>query len=56
MNKFEEFENKLENEATLITEAISDVITIARQNSYEDAFELIKKQFLVIDRQDLEDE
>lgn len=40
----------------LISEAVSDVITIARLNSYDEAMDLISKQFVVIDRQDLEEE
>ncbi len=39
---------------TLISEAINDVIIIARLNTNEKAFELIKNQFLVINNQDLE--
>lgn len=48
------FENELEKEATLITEAVGDVIGISSLNSEKDAFNLIKTQFVVIDRQDLE--
>lgn len=48
------FEKQLEDEAKLITEAVSDVITIATLNDYDAAMKLIKGQFLVIDRQDIE--
>jgi hypothetical protein len=47
-----EFENKLEEEATLISEAVQDVITISKMNDEESARELIRKQFVVINRQD----
>ena len=49
------FEDKLEKDYQLITEAIGDIIYIARNNSYEDAMKLIRTQFVVIDRQDLEE-
>jgi len=48
-----EIEIELEKEAGLITEAINDIITIACLNNQEQAFDIIKKQFLVINRQDL---
>jgi hypothetical protein len=44
---------KLETEDKLITEAIGDIIVIAKLNDYETAIELIKKQFIVIDKQDI---
>lgn len=50
------FEISLENEYKLITEAIGDVYTIANWNNEKEAFESIKSQFLVIDRQDLKKE
>ena len=53
INKFEE---QLENDHKLITEAIGDVIAIATMNEYDVAMELIRTQFVVIDRQDLEEE
>lgn len=49
-----EFENQLEQEATLISEAVADVIIIARLNDEETARKLIRKQFVVINRQDVE--
>ena len=48
-----EFEQQLEKKATLISEAIGDVIAIANMSDEKNAFELIKNQFVVIDRQDL---
>lgn len=50
-----QFVEHLETDATLITEAIGDVIYIARNNPYDVAMELIKKQFVVIDMQDVDD-
>lgn len=50
------FEEYLQARYQLISEAVGDVITIARMNTYEDAVDLISKQFVVIDRQDLEEE
>ena len=50
------FEEQLENDHKLITEAICDVIAIATMNDYDVAMELIRSQFVVIDRQDLEEE
>ena len=49
-----ELENKLEEEATLISEAVGDIITIATMNDEKSAKELIRKQFVVIDRQDIQ--
>jgi hypothetical protein len=49
-----QFVEHLEEEATLVTEAIGDIIYIANNNSYEVAMELIKKQFVVIDLQDVD--
>jgi hypothetical protein len=48
-----ELENSLEKEAELISEAINDVMTIAHMNDDETAMELIKRQFVVINRQDI---
>ena len=51
-----ELTDGLEEEASLITEAVGDVITIARLNTDEGVAEkLIREQFVVIDRQDLEE-
>jgi hypothetical protein len=52
--EIEEFETELENYNSLISEAIGDIITIVSFNDRDTAFELIRKQFVVIDRQDLE--
>ena len=52
--KIFELEDSLEKDYQLITEAISDVIFIAKNNDEEIAIKLIKEQFLVIDRQDIE--
>ena len=49
------FEKKLEKDNGLITEAISDIVIISKLNDEESARELIKKQFLVINRQDMND-
>jgi hypothetical protein len=49
-----EFENQLEKEATLIGEAVADVIIIARLNDEETARKLIREQFVIINRQDVE--
>jgi len=49
-------EKSLEDEHHLITEAIGDIISIVKMNDYETAIELIRTQFLVIDRQDLKNE
>lgn len=51
-----EFENNLEIEATLITEAVADVILIARLNDNETARAEIRRQFVVINRQDINQE
>ena len=48
------FENKLEDEAGLISEAIHDVMLIVSLNDEKTAFELIKSQFVIINKQDLE--
>lgn len=53
--KIKKFEEDLENHAGLITEAIHDILIIAYLNDEETAFELIKKQFLVINRQDIDE-
>jgi hypothetical protein len=45
-------EQSLEKEANLISEAISDVVTISKMNQEEIAEELISNQFIVINRQD----
>lgn len=47
-------ENKLEYDATLISEAVEDIITIVRMNDDEVSREFIKKQFVVINRQDIQ--
>ena len=52
-NTIEDLEKEFEDEATLITEAISDIITISKLNDEESATKLIRKQFVVIYRQDL---
>jgi hypothetical protein len=52
----EKLEEDLEKEATLITEAIGDVIAIATMNDYDTAIELIRSQFVVINRIDLSEE
>lgn len=46
-------ENKLEYDATLISEAIEDIITIVRMNDDETSREFIRKHFVVINRQDI---
>lgn len=56
IKKILEYEKSLESEATLITEAVGDIITIACLNDEITAMELIRSQFLVINRQDLTDE
>tara|TARA_R110000868_G_scaffold411651_1_gene706730 strand:+ start:811 stop:1239 length:429 start_codon:yes stop_codon:yes gene_type:complete len=38
---------------SLLDEAVSDVITISTLNTYSDAVELIKKQFVVMSKEDL---
>jgi hypothetical protein len=48
-------EKQLEEQATLISEAISDIITIASLNNEETAIKLIREQFLVINREDIDD-
>lgn len=50
------FEAELEAKATLITEAVGDVILIASMNNEKTAMELIRTQFIVIDRQDLDED
>ncbi len=50
--KLNQVKTELEKEA-LISEAVHDVILIARLNTNEAAFELIKSQFLVISNEDL---
>jgi len=50
------FEESLESEAKLITEAIGDVIYIVKNNESNDALSLINKRFLVIAREDIETE
>jgi uncharacterized protein (UPF0335 family) len=52
----EKLEEDLEKEATLITEAINDVISIANMNDYDTAIKLIRSQFVVINRIDLSEE
>ncbi len=47
------YEKELENEFKVITEAIGDVVSISKMNDYDSAVELIRNQFLIIDRQDL---
>jgi hypothetical protein len=42
----------LEDEAGLITEATNDVIVISKMNEEDIAFELIKNQFLIFNKQD----
>ena len=44
--------SQLEDEAGLITEAINDVIVISKLNEEDIAFELIKNQFLIFNKQD----
>ena len=51
-----EFEKNLEIEAELITESVADVIIIARLNREDVARELIRKQFVVIGRQYINEE
>ncbi len=51
-----EFEKQLEEEATLITEAIADVMIISNLNDEETAKKILRKQFVIINRQDLEEE
>ena len=48
-----QLEAELEDEAKLITEAIGDIITIISMNDEKTAIELIRKQFVVIDKQDI---
>lgn len=48
-----QLEKDLEKEASLISEAIEDVITIASMNPPDVARELLKCQFVIINRQDL---
>ena len=45
-----ELENNLEKEAELITEAINDIMSIIYMNDDETAMELIKRQFVLIDK------
>lgn len=52
-NLLPDFEKKLEDEATLITEAVADVVIIGKGNDEQTAREIIRKQFVVINRQDL---
>lgn len=51
-NNLTKIEKELEEDATLISEAISDVVTISKMNQEEIAEELIANQFIVINRQD----
>lgn len=44
--------SQLEDEAELITEATNDVIVISKLNEDDIAFELIKNQFLIFNKQD----
>jgi hypothetical protein len=44
--------SQLEDEAKLITEATNDVIVISKLNEDDIAFELIKNQFLIFNKQD----
>lgn len=51
-NNLTKLEKKLEEEANLISEAISDVMTISVMNDEDVSKELIANQFIVINRQD----
>ncbi len=48
-----EFENKLEEEACLVSESVADVVIISKLNDEETARKLIREQFIVINRQDI---
>lgn len=51
------FSEQLESEHKLITEAIEDIVLISRINlDPKDAIESIRRQFIVINKQDLEKE
>lgn len=56
IKKILDYEEALEKEASLITEAVGDVIAISCMNDEATAMDLINSQFLVISRQDLSDE
>lgn len=49
-------EKHLEDEHGLVSEAIGDIITIARLNDWEAARRLISEQYVVINRQDFDEE
>ena len=54
-DRLEIFEKQLEGKFKLITEAISDVFLIRSLNDANTAIEIVKKHFIVIDRQDVEE-
>ncbi len=54
--QIKEFEDSLEKESGLITEAVNDVIIIATLNKEDLVFDMVNSQFLVISRQDLNKE
>jgi hypothetical protein len=47
------FEKKLEKKDGLVTEAVQDVILISVMNGAKEAEELIRSQFVIINKQDL---